>query len=149
MTTKLYNLSMLFERPDDLPAVWCVHVLDFDVITQGDNLEHALSMALEASAMVVQWDTQAGKDPLDRRADDADWDRFRQLQLHGHPVANFAAIDEKNLQSLGLQGMAMFVWPPVQATSTRRHGRPARSEPQTPPATFREPVAWPQSHAVM
>lgn len=144
MLAKFYNLSMIFERPADLPAVWAVHVLDFDVVTQGDDLQDALRMALEAASSVVRWDTEHQRDPLERRADDAEWARFRDLQLHGHPVADWKEIDETRLQLLATQGIAVFAWQELDAsshaTTSRRKPAPSVSE-----AKFKvPPVSWPQ-----
>jgi hypothetical protein len=103
MTENFYNLSMHFHRPHDLQSVWVVHVLDFDVITQGDDLHNALQMAVEAAALVVQWDVGAGKDPADRRAPPKDWDAFFDVVTHGMAVAGLHNLVETEVHALAVQ----------------------------------------------
>lgn len=145
MLSKFYNLSMLFERPADLPSIWCVHVLDFDVISQGDNLQHALAMGLEAAMLVVQWDAEAGKDALDRRAPAELWDEFRNIVLHGQPMDGFAQVDELHLKAVAVQAMCVFQ---VDSAQPVRHSsKPAASRKATERMATRtlqrQPLAWP------
>lgn len=147
MLRKFYNLSMLFERPHDLPAVWSVHVLDLDVVTQGDNLQHALQMALEAASMVVDWDLQHNADPLDRRAPDEFWDKFHQLVLHGHATEGLDVASERDVQALALQGVCGFQLRPVELTE--RLPDPRHAPPAPVAAQYRQLLTWPQQIATM
>lgn len=69
------------ERAEDLPGVWIAHCLDFDLVTQGSSIKHAVDMAYEAITMVVEEDLMAGRDLADRRASKEDRDFFYRLLL--------------------------------------------------------------------
>lgn len=77
---KSYKVSALFTRLRDSEHRWEAHVLDLDVITYGDSLQHAVQMALEAARMVLEDDLMDEREPLHRRAPDADWTQFRKVQ---------------------------------------------------------------------
>lgn len=62
------RLHVVVEPDPDLPGQWTAHVLDLDVVTQGNSLEHALRMAAEACALVLADDLEAGLDLKRRRA---------------------------------------------------------------------------------
>lgn len=78
------NLWVLVTREEGLPG-WGAHVLDLDVVTQGDTLDHAVAMAEEAAAMTLADDLARGLDPLRRRAPPADWEALHQIQREGTP----------------------------------------------------------------
>jgi hypothetical protein len=147
MVAKFYNLSMHFHHPADLPSVWAVHVLDFDVITQGDDLQHALKMAVEASALVVQWDVVAGKDPADRRAPPEDWDTFFDVVTHGQATAGLENLVESKIHTLAVQALCLFQFemPNSDAEKLVTIGTSVRkSKPKAPaPVLQRQPVVWP------
>ena len=73
---RIYN-AWVFVRPaDDVAGQWVAHCLEFDVVTQGNSLAHALEMVVEAVSMVVADDLDAGRDPLARRAPPPCWDEM-------------------------------------------------------------------------
>jgi len=147
MVAKLYNLSMHFHRPDDLPSIWAVHVLDFDVVTQGDDLQHALKMAVEASALVVQWDVVAGKDPADRRAPPEDWNKFFDVVTGGQAIAGLESLVDSQIHTLAVQALCLFQFEvpssdaerPVAIGTSCRKPKPKASAP----VLQRQPVVWP------
>jgi predicted RNase H-like HicB family nuclease len=61
---------------EGLPTQWSAHVLDFDVVTQGDSPTHAAQMAYEAAMMVALDDLNEGRDPHGRRAPQKFWARL-------------------------------------------------------------------------
>jgi hypothetical protein len=73
------NLWVHAHPADDAADQWVAHCLDLDVVSQGDNLAHALQMVAEASAMVVAEDMKRGAEPLARRAPDECWDAVQKL----------------------------------------------------------------------
>jgi hypothetical protein len=74
MSGKTYHPWARVYPAPDLPGEWIAHCLDFDVVTQGRDPLHAMHMLLEAVCLVVSSDVRRGADPLDRRADDEDWE---------------------------------------------------------------------------
>ena len=56
-----------------IPGQWIAHCLDFDIVTQGDSLEHAAEMLAEATLMVAKDDLARDKNPFDRGAINAAW----------------------------------------------------------------------------
>ena len=147
MIAKSYNLSMLFHRPEDLPSVWAVHVLDLDVISQGETLQDALKMALEASGMVVRWDVEHRRDPLDRRAPDAFWDKFHDIVLHGQALEGLNIPDEAHVHAVALQAMCAFAFQNADVAVTTPPTRAGRrlTAPATQPAHYRHLLTWPQT----
>jgi hypothetical protein len=70
------NVWILIERAADIPAEWVSHCLDLDVVMQGRTLRDAFDALIESMGMVVADDLKVGRDPLDRRAPKAEWDRL-------------------------------------------------------------------------
>lgn len=64
----MFNVWVMVRPAESVAGQWIAHCLDFDVVTQGDSLEHALAMVHEAAVMVALDDLNSGRDPLDRRA---------------------------------------------------------------------------------
>lgn len=50
----------------DVPGTWVGHCLEFDVVSQGNSMGHALQMTAEASALIIEWDHEEGLDPFER-----------------------------------------------------------------------------------
>ncbi|MFA5053352.1 MAG: hypothetical protein WC565_04800 [Parcubacteria group bacterium] len=78
-----YNFWFLIERACDVPSQWVAHCLELDVVTQGNDLDHACKMLLEACAMVLLDDIEARRDISERRAPDEFWDRLWGVVRHG------------------------------------------------------------------
>lgn len=70
----------------DVPGEWVAHCLDFDVVTQGHGLFHAMTMAHEAVAMVVLDDLEHGHDPTTRRAPKVFWNEMYEVLQRARPV---------------------------------------------------------------
>ena len=79
----LYTAWVLIQPADDLPGVWVAHALDFDVVSQGDSVEHAMQMIAEAVSIVLEEDIESGDDPYARRAPDQFWERLYDVMAHG------------------------------------------------------------------
>ncbi|HVY65901.1 MAG TPA: hypothetical protein VHH11_13850 [Gammaproteobacteria bacterium] len=62
-----FNVWVLARPAADLPEQWIAHVLNLDVVTQGNSLAHALDMAVEATLMVLSDDIAEGRNPQARR----------------------------------------------------------------------------------
>ena len=84
---------VLVTPAEDLPGAWIAHVLLLDVVTQGDSIEDALAMSLDAVRLVVESDVASGLSPFDRRrAPPERWAR-RERVLNGpdrKPLAELA-----------------------------------------------------------
>lgn len=82
-TTTRYNLWLVIKRAPDVPHLWVAHCLDWDVVTTGTSIAHALRMAVEAISMVGLEDIARGaKHP---RAPQEDWDELDALLSGGEP----------------------------------------------------------------
>ena len=81
-----YNMWVVVRPAEDVQGQWVAHCLEFDVVSQGNSLEHALEMVCEAVAMVVVDDRIAGRDPLERRAPEEFYDGLYALLEHGEKV---------------------------------------------------------------
>ena len=101
-STGVYTTWVLVRPAEDLPGTWVAHALDFDVVSHGNNADHAIQMLGEAVAMVLTEDRHDGWDPYARRAPAEYWthlrhiiengDRFPSEQLHQR------ALDAKNCE---------------------------------------------------
>lgn len=81
------NLRVLIYRPDDLPSVWVAHVLDFDLVTQGNNPEHAIYMACEAVTMYLDFRMGQGLDPFEPfLAPPEDIQQYERIESMGAPL---------------------------------------------------------------
>jgi hypothetical protein len=79
----IYSAWVLVYPAADLPGAWVAHALDFDVVTHGDNAEHAIRMVIEAVGMVLEEDVADGCDPYSRRAPAPFWERLQYIMEHG------------------------------------------------------------------
>jgi len=77
---RVSNAWVVFRPSQQIRGVWIAHALEFDVVTQGTSLAHAIQMVQEAIAMVVADDLKHGRDPYSRRAPDKYWDELRELR---------------------------------------------------------------------
>ena len=76
-------------------ASWSAHILDLDVVTHGRDVWHAIAMAQEAVALVLEWDAGEGRDPLERadRTPGEAWATF-QVCMGRWPEAILAEITD-------------------------------------------------------
>lgn len=86
MSARTYNLWLLLRPAEDVPGQWIAHCLDLDVVTQGNSISHAFTMAQEAVCMVVAEDMSEGRDPLERRAPDEFWAELWPVVTRGTVV---------------------------------------------------------------
>jgi predicted RNase H-like HicB family nuclease len=93
------EFSVLLKTDPELPEQWVAHCLNWDLVTQGDSIEHAMKMVVEAVLMVIDDDRDAGLDPEDRRpAPDNLWDEFREIQLKGDRLSSPEALKKVSLK---------------------------------------------------
>jgi predicted RNase H-like HicB family nuclease len=81
---RVYNAWAVVRPAEDLADQWVAHCLEFDIVTQGNSIEHAIDMLGEAMFMVLSEDLAAGKDPLLRRAPEECWVELWDIVKHGH-----------------------------------------------------------------
>jgi hypothetical protein len=70
-----------------LPGTWVAHVLDVDIVTQGDSLGDAIEMAVDAYVMALLDDLTKGRDPrARRRAPPECWEELEHVMQRGERV---------------------------------------------------------------
>lgn len=110
---RLYNVWVTAEPASDLPGQWVVHCLDFDVVSQGDSLQHAMTMIEEASSMVVVDDLSKHHDPHDRRASDTDYDVLWNVVANGDRISEAEAFADRSGKYIYVFPMELRVKVPV------------------------------------
>lgn len=89
-----FNVWVVVSRGDASDAApWVSHVLELDLVTQGDSIGHALAMAHEAADMVFLDDLNRGLDPLARRAPDMYFDEIHEF-IAAEPMTPWASAKE-------------------------------------------------------
>lgn len=79
--------SIVVAPAEDIAGMWVGHCLNFDVISQGSNPNEAFEAVIEAVAMAVTDDLDAGLDPHGRpSAPPEDWELFVEAMKHGQKV---------------------------------------------------------------
>jgi predicted RNase H-like HicB family nuclease len=74
------EFSVLFKTDPELPGQWVAHCLNWDLVTQGNSLEHATKMIVEAIALTIEEDHAARLDPSQRAsAPEEFWLEFRSI----------------------------------------------------------------------
>jgi predicted RNase H-like HicB family nuclease len=86
MDARSYNVWILARPAPDVPGEWVAHCLDFDVMSQGNSLEHALHMVREAAILVAVEELNAGREPTARRAPEESFQELRGLLERGAKV---------------------------------------------------------------
>jgi predicted RNase H-like HicB family nuclease len=96
MDSRRYTLWVTVRRADDVPGEWVSHVLDLDVVTQGQSVQHALHMAREAAEMVILHDLNDSKDPLARgeTAPEECWSLLWRIQGRGRKLGSVQELDD-------------------------------------------------------
>jgi predicted RNase H-like HicB family nuclease len=61
------RLPSIIRRAEKVPGAWVAECVPLDIATQGDSLEHALEMLVDAVDMIVDDDLERGVDPLRTR----------------------------------------------------------------------------------
>ena len=62
-----YEFWVVVEK-SEIPGIFSAHALDFGVVTQGNSLEHAEEMIMEATRMTLEDDAEKGLDPHARQS---------------------------------------------------------------------------------
>jgi hypothetical protein len=96
----VFNLTAMVEPAHDLPEQWVAHVLEFDVVTQGDSPFDAYRMAFEAAMMVAIDDASEGVDPLLRRAPEKYWEGFYRCMNSNPKSVELAKVDASDRQKM-------------------------------------------------
>lgn len=102
-------LWVYFERDPSLGGIWVAHVLELDLITQGESLFEAFELAQDAAttllADVIERDpTQLSELFEKRRAPQEDWDKLWTLFQRAamQPIANILR-SEADFSAMGTQ----------------------------------------------
>lgn len=90
-TELVYSVWVTAKPAADLPGKWVVHCLDFDVVSQGDSLEHAMMMIAEAASIVLVEDLKSHRDPLARRAPESEFEEMWEMVRSGDRVTHDVA----------------------------------------------------------
>jgi predicted RNase H-like HicB family nuclease len=93
----------------DIAGEWVAHCLDFDVVTQGRSLPHAMVMAREAVMTVVLDDLEHGHDPIDRRAPKEFWTEMYQTLQRSKPVELRKVTDDPSFQGTVYANLELVV----------------------------------------
>ena len=93
-----------FERDASIGGAWVAHVLELDLVTQGQSLSDAMEMARDAALEIVLDDMQNGRNFRDRRAEPKYFDKLWEL-LSSKPAQPVTAVvrDEKEFTKVGTQ----------------------------------------------
>lgn len=98
------------------------HCLDFDVVSQGDSIEHAFKMGMEATRMVLAEDLSAGREPHARRAPQRYWDALYTMLQKGRKAPAADLLRKK-------KGAALFeMWIEVPTGATARTAKVTKKE---------------------
>jgi hypothetical protein len=66
MLTQTRNVWVIARPAEDVPGQWVGHCLDFDIVSLGTSLRHALAMTAEAVCMCLEEDVKSGAEPFSR-----------------------------------------------------------------------------------
>jgi len=137
---RVYQFWMKFWPAPDLPGQWIAHCLDFDVVTQGNSLAHAMTMAHEAITLTISDDLNEGRDPAERRAPQEFWTELYEGVGNSTPRPLSSVADDPKFSGTvyanleiamhshdeqALTGVAM-------TSMTSRNDRPARQAAAAP-----------------
>lgn len=82
------QFSVLVQPAPDVAGQWTAHLLNWDVMSQGDSPNHALLMVLEALQQVIEADDEDDFDSDCRPSAPAEaWKTFAEIQLHGTRIS--------------------------------------------------------------
>ena len=82
------QFSVLVQSAPDLEGQWTAHLLNWDVVTQGDSPNHAILMVLEALEMVIEADDEDDFDSDVRPSAPRDqWEIFERIQFFGNRIS--------------------------------------------------------------
>ena len=99
MAHRIDDLWVLVWKDPDISKddghCWVAHALQYDVVSQGRTLSHAVSCVREAAALFMMDRMAAGRDPLDYGAAPEDWDRLHHIMEKGRRVEVGALSDEQ------------------------------------------------------
>ncbi|MEZ4472039.1 MAG: hypothetical protein R3F60_14840 [bacterium] len=82
---------VLLERRHDGVPGWTGHVLDFDLVTIGEDLQDVMNMVMEATNFLVIDDLAERRDPRARKpAPQEYWERLERVKAHGQHLRSDA-----------------------------------------------------------
>ena len=84
-------VSVLLSRSDQVEGQWVAECLDIGLVTQGDSVQHAMEMMLEAVMLVIAEDLRALRETFDSRwrrpSEDKHWRTYARVLSEGSPVS--------------------------------------------------------------
>ena len=84
-------LPVLVYPSEQVPGQWIAVCLEINIVTQGNSLQHAQQMVLEAVLMTIEDDAAIGRDTFDpawrRPAPSEDWLKYERILQQGRPLS--------------------------------------------------------------
>jgi len=123
------DLVVMVTPSEGVPGQWVAHVLNLDLVTQGDSIEHAFEMAREAVLEVIGDDLRNGREPLERpMAEDECWQLLARAYQRARPLT-----DIKDRSKIRMAVAQLRVT--IPAAALPEHARPPEPEAElAPPA---------------
>jgi len=90
-----YSVWVIARPSKDVEGQWVGHCLEFDVVSQGDSLDHAIRRVLDATTMVVADDLHKHRDPRQRRAPEDYFETLSRVISSGQKVPLDLALADK------------------------------------------------------
>lgn len=92
MVTQTRNVWVIARPAEDVPGQWVGHCLDFDIISVGTSLQHALAMTAEAVCVCLEDDIKCGAGAFSRSPAPPEYwaerDRVISQGTYGTPPEN-------------------------------------------------------------
>jgi len=86
MAKSVHKVWVLVTRGENTSG-WVAHVLDLDIVTQGESVASAFKMAAEATCLALDDDFRNGRDPFARTpAPQEDWAMLFATMRYGKPL---------------------------------------------------------------
>lgn len=136
-----FNAWVVIRRAEDVQGAWVAHCLDFDIVSQGSDLQDALRMIVEALSLCFEDDLRADRLPPMRPAPDALWQELLGIQREGVPVGDEELKDDSKIGLVALQlqldVLRVSVQKAARAQSRKRRGAP--ENPWLPGVAYARP----------
>jgi hypothetical protein len=97
-----YALGCLFVRCQDVPGAWLAECVPLNVVTQGDNLGHAIDMLLDAIKLSLEDDLTRGKSFLCRSPDPEAVRLFNEVSAGVLRLQSFEDAQEDEQAQVGI-----------------------------------------------
>lgn len=89
------QLPSVLTKAPDVPGAWVAECIPLGVITQGDSLQHAIEMLVDAVDLVVDHDLSRGVDPLQaRRPIPGAAEEYAAMMAHPLREVEISQVDE-------------------------------------------------------